>query len=595
MAVNSYSDLVAQFHDFKIQNPDFARRLSELISVNELLTALSSVQTLAEILDILLLTILGQHPCLRGAILIKSEDGWRQEIAKGLRNTKIPLEDFPLDGRWDTLPEFIGDPESLAPEHHALRQLVINDLFQFLVPIQSEGELVGLVCLGRSMFGIPSDDKKRVLSTIAGFGGILIRNSLFRANLEQANRQLQHQLFQLNTLYEISSSFARCYEDEDAFQVLSKNLMGQFLISRCVVLPVTGGKPLFQKGIKAHSSCCQTFTDQIDLLKWQDQVRERSKIQNPCITAFMGKHKLRYALAIIGDSARHGLLLLGDRLDRKDLTPSDSEFMLSIVQQAAASLDSVALQKEALEKKRMERELQLAREIQQTLLPKGVPLVTGYELAVEMRPYNQVGGDFYDFMALSNGKLSFCLADVSGKSLPACMIMSTAQASLRALSSFSSLQPKEVIDRLNLHLCESTQSNKFVTMFYAVLDPKTHTLEYINAGHNRPILVKSDGSTTLLCDGGMMVGMFPSACYKVGKIHFAQRTELLIYTDGLSEVKNSDGEEYGDDRLAETFASMPDYKSLEVKKNTLIETIMGFSNNKMVDDMTLLLLRRGAQ
>ena len=172
------------------------------------------------------------------------------------------------------------------------------------------------------------------------------------------------------------------------------------------------------------------------------------------------------------------------------------------------------------------------------------------------------------------------------------MIMSTAQACLRALNSFAGLSPKEVIEKLNFHMWQSTQSNKFITMFYAVLDPVRHTLHYINAGHNRPILVNPDKSVSLLDKGGMVIGMFPNFSYQVGSVTLEAGAKLLIYTDGLSEVRDQAGEEYGDDRLATVFCNTCDDQTAQTTKEFIIGDVMGFSSNRMVDDMTLLVIRR---
>ena len=236
--------------------------------------------------------------------------------------------------------------------------------------------------------------------------------------------------------------------------------MGQFFISRCAVLDgEDADRVLFKKGIKAPTSLMGGQGDAA-LEQWREKVYDRNAAPCPSVNSFMKEHKLRYALPISCEERRKGILLLGDRLDRAILSEADREFVLSLAQQSAAAMENIQLQREAAEKRRMEKELQLAREIQQRLLPKDLPKMKGYELAVEMRPYYQVGGDFYDFFPLNNGKLAFCLADVSGKSLPASLIMSTAQASLRALNSFGECVPKEIIEKLNIHLWESTQSNK---------------------------------------------------------------------------------------------------------------------------------------
>ncbi len=592
MANPSYSDLVNRLQEIKPGDPHFVRRINELVSINELLATLNTAKSLEETLDIILLTLLGQCICLKGAIFVKSAGNWRTGICKGIKPADLNPKALPPAPKWDHLPKIIHLDES-APEDMASLKGVFHRAF----PIRNEGSLVGLICLGASMLPNAGRDKEEMLATIADFGGVLIGNHSYRDDLEQVNKQLQIQLFQLNTLYEITGSFARCLENEQVFHILSQTLMGQFLISRCAVVVFGRScKVLFQRNLKLDSNRLGKAEDFAALDDWPEEARELCDIECERLADFMKANKLRYGLPIAGEGRREGVLLLGNRLDRKPLSDPDKNFVLSLARQSAAAVENIRLQKEAAEKKRMERELQLARDIQQKLLPKGVPIIEGYDLAVEMRPYYDVGGDFYDFIPMCDGRLIICLADVSGKSLPASMIMSTAQSSLRALNAFDSHSPKDIIEKLNVHMWQSTQSNKFVTMFYAVLDPVEHQLTYINAGHNHPIMVHPDGSTELLGTGGMVVGLFPSAVYQVGSVPFQKGAELVIYTDGLSEVthpKNNEIE-YGDERMMQTLMELGFTGSVEEKKNRMIEDAMAFSGNQMVDDLTLLLIRRNA-
>lgn len=588
MRRNSYSDLIKDLKGIGELDSRLGHKVNELISINELLTTLNETPGLTERLDILLLTVLGQYGCLRGGIYIKGSDGWRLATSKGLRNE--PLSACKLPAKIGSEYHILMREETA---HKGLRPLFGDDGFKIVMPILNDGALVGLLCLGKSM--LPSEaakEKEVLLHVICDFGGVIIGSSIYHDDLEEANRQMQRQLFRLNTLYEITGAFARCYEDEDVFQILANTLMGQFFISRCVVLTYDPTPHIiFRKGLKAEGFIEQG-SECKPLEEWQPQVIDLDQVDCDPLCEFMAEQRLQYLLPISSENRNRGLLLLGSRMDRKELSDPDRDFIISLCEQSAVAMENVRLQKEMLEKKRMEKELQLARDIQQKLLPKNVPDIEGYELAAEMRPYYQVGGDFYDFIETEDGCLAICLADVSGKSLPASMIMSTAQASLRALNSFAGLAPCDVITRLNRHLYQSTASNKFITMFYAMLNPKTHTLTYINCGHNHPIMVCKEGNIQFLGLGGMVLGMFPGAQYKVGEVVLEPGTEVLIYTDGLSEVTDPLEEEYGDDRLVDNFIKHRGCGSLSEAKESIVKEVMDFSKNQMVDDLTVLLIRR---
>lgn len=592
MARNSYSDLVQQLKSFKPQDPNFGRRLNELISLNELLTTLNTARSLENMLDVVLLTMLGEHPAIRGAIFIKGQDGWRLGIGRGLKQKTFELDQLPTDDSLGDLPDLItlASPEAMG----SLRPLFGEKTFEIGLPLHNEKSLVGICCLSRNLVGELSESKARHLVNIAKFGAVVLGNDLYREDLEHMNRQLQHRLFQLNTLYELTGSFSRCFENEEIYQILASNLMGQFFISRCAVLePRENGYHLaYAKGVRNLDSLNVNEASWLEPDKWDKCVGEREHLACEQAVAFMECCRMAYVLPVYNEDRYMGLLFLGARLDRKPLSEADQDFIVSISQQAAVAVENVRLQKEMLEKKRMERELQLAREIQQKLLPKTVPVINEYEIGVEMRPYYDVGGDFFDFIPHEGGQLSICLADVSGKSLPASMIMSTAQATLRALNSFPVASPCEVIKKLNRQLCVSTQSNKFVTMFYAILDPETHTMQYINAGHNPPILMHKDKSIEFLRDGGMVIGLFPDVEYRVGSFTFKEGSELLIFTDGLSEVIDDEGEEFGDDRLVHAFVSLGGKGTATEAKDELIKQVLTFSAGKMVDDLTVMLIRR---
>jgi sigma-B regulation protein RsbU (phosphoserine phosphatase) len=583
-----YSDLVKQFQD---GDGEMGRRLNELITTNELLTTLNTARSLPETLNVLLLTILGQYPCRRGGIFIKRNSGWELGIERGLKKQDFPFADFPTDESWDAMPKVLHAAE--AADYPPLADFFNDDLFQIALPIRNEGNLVGLIALGRSMLGDITPEKEMHLALIADFGGVIIGNHLYQVDLESVNKQLQRRLFQLSTLYEITGAFSRCFENEEIYQILSSNLMGQFFIAKCAILEA-GSPPSigFQKGLRNLDAYTWEGPELTLPGDFDAKVYQKDEVPHPGVASFMKAHKLEYALPIRSQANHHGLLLLSARFDRKPLHSADRDFIKSISEQAAVAVENVHLQKEVIEKKRLEKELELAREIQQKLLPKQLPNLPGYDLSVEMRPYYLVGGDFYDFYSTPQST-AICLADVSGKSLPASMIMSTAQATLRGLNAHAGLSPKEVMETLNFHLYHSTQSNKYVTMFYAVLDPKTNILTYINAGHNRPILVYPNNSVQLLEKGGMVVGLFPGAKYEVGQVEFEPGCQLLMYTDGLSEVTlpNSE-EEFGDDRLIETLLACRECMTAEEARNNIIEAALNFSKNQMVDDLTLCLLRR---
>jgi sigma-B regulation protein RsbU (phosphoserine phosphatase) len=200
-----------------------------------------------------------------------------------------------------------------------------------------------------------------------------------------------------------------------------------------------------------------------------------------------------------------------------------------------------------VEKQRQDREMQIAREIQQSLFPASWPAVPGFQVAAESRPCYQVGGDHYDFIPLPNGHLALGIADVSGKGAPASILMASVHASLRALAGTAG--PRELALRLNRFLFESTQLNKYATLVYAELDPARRLLRYVNAGHVPPYLLRADGTSARLDAGGPAVGLLEDADYEEGLVELRPGDLVTMVTDGATEALSEAGEEFGDGRV----------------------------------------------
>src|SRR3984885_1180215 len=198
----------------------------------------------------------------------------------------------------------------------------------------------------------------------------------------------------------------------------------------------------------------------------------------------------------------------------------------------------------------MKRDIEIAREIQKWLVPRRAPEVPGVDIAFATRPAKTIGGDYYDaFRRSTDGPLLIAVADVSGKSIPAAMLMATFQGSLRALASASG-SLAELVGGLNRQVCGNSLNDRFTTAFLAELDPATGDLTYLCAGHNPPILKREDGTIELLESDNMPLGIEPKESYKSGITRIEPHDLLVIYTDGVTEARNEDGEEFGDERLS---------------------------------------------
>jgi sigma-B regulation protein RsbU (phosphoserine phosphatase) len=241
----------------------------------------------------------------------------------------------------------------------------------------------------------------------------------------------------------------------------------------------------------------------------------------------------------------------------------------------------------AAQLERQEEELQRAREIQQSLLPKEIPQLAGFEVAGAWRPARTVSGDYYDVFKLDGGRLGVCIADVVGKGVSAALLMANVQAAVRAYAG-SAESPSQLCTKVNSLLCENLATGKFVTFLYGVLDGETRTLEYCNAGQVYPILV-SQGNVRALNHGGAVLGVFPTWEYENAKIEFRAGDRLLLVTDGISEASGADEVEFGEEKLAEAALACSKRTAAEMS-DALLNQVTEFCDAHFQDDATLVVI-----
>jgi serine phosphatase RsbU (regulator of sigma subunit) len=246
---------------------------------------------------------------------------------------------------------------------------------------------------------------------------------------------------------------------------------------------------------------------------------------------------------------------------------------------------------EALARARSEEELNLARRIQRSFLLSAFPQRSGIEVHALNVSSKQCSGDFYDVVPAGDGGVLLCIADVSGKGVPAALLSSMLQASLRTQAPL--LQPVgAMIENVNGMLCQGVGNGQFATMFLARIDERSMKLQYVNAGHNAPILVRADGSRVLLEAGGPMVGSFENVAFDQAEIALTPGDRLVMYTDGVSEAMNASMEMYGDDRVGDLAASLPRDESAQQTIDSILGALRGFlAGEEPQDDMTLMVVK----
>ena len=240
----------------------------------------------------------------------------------------------------------------------------------------------------------------------------------------------------------------------------------------------------------------------------------------------------------------------------------------------------------------LQNELDVASGMQQSILPTVFPQGNDFRSFASMEPARNVGGDFYDFMRLSGDKVGLAIADVSGKGVPAALFMMSSRTLLKG-AAIGNHHPGPTLKEVNDLLCEDNDAMMFVTLLYAVYDPATGEVSYANGGHNTPVVVHADGSYTILpMTGGIALGVMPDFEFDQDSVKLLPGDTLVLYTDGVTEAMNEDGEEYGMDRLCEVLAAAPSIQAQDIS-DTIFESIREFAGEApQSDDITCLTLHR---
>jgi sigma-B regulation protein RsbU (phosphoserine phosphatase) len=285
-----------------------------------------------------------------------------------------------------------------------------------------------------------------------------------------------------------------------------------------------------------------------------------------------------------------GVMTILNRLDGNPFTESDKNLLTTFASQAALAIENAQLLQTTLEKERLDKELQVAAEIQQLIIPQSLPPIKGLDISAIYVPCKEVSGDFYDIIKIDENQYVFVVADVSGKGIPGAMLVSTMQAILKAYLEYST-DLKSIISKLNERIIKNTTEDRFITFFFGLYNSNENSLTYINAGHNPPILVLDNNELQRLEKGGIFIGCLPWE-YELDTIELPKNSILALFTDGIVEAMNENQEEFGEDRL---ISILKESKSMTVPelREQIIKRVKEHRGGRVLeDDLTLALFKR---
>jgi serine phosphatase RsbU (regulator of sigma subunit)/putative methionine-R-sulfoxide reductase with GAF domain len=474
------------------------------------------------------------------------------------------------------------------------------------VPLRIGNQPLGVITLAHHTPGRYGHEAQTMAMTFAGYAAVAIENArLYDTAQEQAYAsaallQVAQAVVSLNDLDEILGTIIRIMPIlvgiERAALYLWDSTEEAFLPAEEYGLSEMDSAEFWSRNFapgefplldicrsELELRACQ-LNDQTGLEAWLSLDPNREvNLANP--SAFL------FAVPIAVKGVLYGVMLVEEASGGLRFRSRRLEIITGIAQQMALAIQNDMLQKETVIRERLETEVQLARQIQQTFLPESLPEFADWELAARWKTARQVGGDFYDVFNLPENRLGLFIADVSDKGMPAALFMALTRTLVRA-AVLETDSPAEALRRVNDLLVPDTKQGMFVTAVYAVLDMHKGELTYVNAGHNPPIWVRSDGSLESLTRTGVALGAAEGMRYEQRVIPLTPGDSVLFYTDGLTEAYNAEGEFYGETRLQEALKAnhcSSAHELIDIVEKSLLEFVQDMPP---ADDLTLLVLRR---
>ncbi len=547
------------------------RNITSLVEFSRIIN--SSID-LEFILNNVLLTCLGKFLSTKGLIALNENGKLQIKHTKGISDQLI--EKFPV---------LRSNADFLLNKR--LNKFMNTARLKAADIISSSDDNIGLVCLGEKLNKTEyTKDDLEFLKTILNISATAIQNSKRINELQSVNRELDSRIQRLNVLFELSKEFGFFSESTKVAKLLIFSVIGQFMVSKYAVLTVEADNVQILESKFDEETLLNCLTH-CDFYRIENSITATGLDEEHSALVELGVN-LIVPMQIQGRTK--GLILLGERINKQPFAETDIEFIYSVGSLAIISLENKRLFTEELEKQKLEEELDLAREIQQNLLPSSIPEFENYEIDAVNMSSKQVGGDYYDIIPLKDNRFCVAIADVSGKGAPASLMMANIQAFLQVICR----QDVDIVEStgvMNDLIYANTTDGRFITFFWAVICNETKEFRYVNAGHNPPLLIRN-GKITKLRMGGIILGVVETTIPYLSESLILQSGDVLIlFTDGISEALNPKGEEYSDERLEETALRLSGGSATDILEGIKKDVHDYAESAPQSDDITMVVIK----
>lgn len=475
----------------------------------------------------------------------------------------------------------------------ALKELGLKVVF----PVAFGHREIGLIGLGakftKQEFG---EQELEFMASLVNMSSAAVHNSLMVEELKIANRDLDAKVQQLNTLFDLSQEFNSTVDRSSLVKLLTFALMGQLTVTKHVYLIKSVSKDnegeaavqvVTHKGVRKDAMTP-------GVIEFLSNIKEMCLLEDKEVPEGcepLAEAGIEMVLPIRHKGETGAILCLGPKMTGKDYEPDEIEFLYALGNLAFVSLQNSYLVEDQIEKERLEEEMRLAREIQERLQPASLPDFEGLETASLALPSRHVAGDYFDAIKLDDDRILYAIADVTGKGVPASLLMSNLQAALRVLVPLD-VSLEEGTAHMNRVITENTGYDKFITYFHGIYDRRDRSFNYVNAGHNPATIVRADGTLELLDKGGLLLGVMAGMPYESGTVTLAPGDVLAMFTDGVTEAMSPEGEEWGEERLEPLLVEIREKSAQEIL-DQVSEAVEEFTDHAPVlsDDLTMIVIK----